>query len=220
MLTDTDSKNAYSVKEMIEFIWSDIKEIKMDYRWDGHAWYSDSNCEIFLTNNGGKMKTFLTLIMVMLLGLTMAWGQEYKADVTGLDSLMVICDITTDCQKMWHIPFDYYTPKISHIPDYEYFEIVEKCDTIWVEEYVLINPDPYFNLDAIYILVEPLYKKIRYVDEIVCHSDTIWADKIPVYLTPDEYERLKLLLNIKPDTGVCEVFVKPLLYEDDAIWDN
>jgi len=27
-LTDTDSKNAYSVKEMIEFIWSDIKEIK------------------------------------------------------------------------------------------------------------------------------------------------------------------------------------------------
>jgi len=28
-MPEKDSKNTYSVKEMIEFIWSDIKEIKM-----------------------------------------------------------------------------------------------------------------------------------------------------------------------------------------------
>jgi len=135
------------------------------------------------------------IVILMSLIATMAWGQDYKADITGLDSLLVIADSAAG--KKGYIILDYIwenqrknTLKITHNPDYEYFKVFEKCDTTWFEEYVLINPDPYFNIDALYVLVEPLYRKNRYVDKIDCHTDTVWADKIPVYLTPDEYELL------------------------------
>ncbi len=75
--------------------------------------------------------------------------------------------------------------EVKHDTLKEYIsEIVERCDTTFKKIWM-----PAGRFDGV-----EYFKRIAVVDTIKVWPDTVWADKIPVYLKPEEYENLKLLL--------------------------
>jgi len=133
------------------------------------------------------MKTFLTLIMVMLLGLTMAWGQDYEKDIKCKD----VPDSIVVSGKLWWgalILYDeWYNPYVAQeeVP----CNCPEGTRAMWRGMGInASNPaSRWYDCWSI---------------KTVC--DTVWADKINVWLTPDEYKILKNMIfrQMNPDIRV------------------
>jgi len=170
------------------------------------------------------MKTILILIVAVFIS-AMAWGQDYMVDITDATIGSLVPEKP-----------DTITKYIKDIKCKDVPDSIVVSGKLWRGALILYDEwyNPYVAQEEVpcncpegtramwqSMVINASYPASRWYDcwsiKTVC--DTIWADKINVWLTPEEYERLKLLLNIKPDTGVCEIFVKPLLYEDDTIWD-
>jgi len=131
------------------------------------------------------------LVLITMLIPVLAFAQSWEWDVgLGVDSLM-ISDYAITCDTVgaaltyadltcWTDNWDKPKPA-KHDTLKEYIvEIKEVCDTLFAKKWM-----PFKVIEGI-----QFYRQMTYIDSVVCHIDTSWANKTPVYLDPDEYEKL------------------------------
>lgn len=150
------------------------------------------------------MKPKLTILAVLVLFLPiMASAQYYTADDTcdvslaaGLTSAAIttgslIIDhnsgdwihATASCMVdsiEWHSPYKKHDTLTSYIT-----EIKEICDTLYKQKFV----------EAGKLKGEMMFEIVYVHDTTKCRMDTTWADKVQVYLKPDELKKLMEILN-------------------------
>lgn len=150
------------------------------------------------------MKTLILTTILLVLPWTVSAEQFYTADDT-LD----LCTSMLDSTYYGGIQITgsgsghgIYTTGISHgiwneapkkhdtLKEYV-TEINEVCDTLWSKHWVpleeLIDGEQYF-------------RQLPKIDSVVCRPDSVWADKVQVWLTPEQTEWLLKFINNPAET--------------------
>jgi len=136
------------------------------------------------------------LITIMVLIPIMALGQNWDWDSGASVDSLLIADITTiTCDTIgsglttldlcaW--TDNWVKPRpVEHDTLTEYItDIGEVCDTLFAKKWM-----PFKKIEGV-----QFYRQMTYIDSVICHIDTTWANKRQVWLEPDQYEKLIDLL--------------------------
>lgn len=140
---------------------------------------------------------FLSALLILVIPLV-ASGQNIlvPAEDTSVINTTYITGTGIGADQLWWGGIDSLMSDIAyfsvkHDTAKEYItKIYEKCDTAWTKEWkpwVVKGGEQYF-------------RRMTKIDSVYCHIDTLWADKKLIYLTPDEMEDLRWLLDSQMDT--------------------
>jgi hypothetical protein len=129
----------------------------------------------------------LTVIMALIPAIALGqWGDMLVADTvnwqTNLSTTEGYLDLdsTYPNSTYWDIQIWEPTP-VKHDTLKEYpTDIKEVCDTVWTKSWM-----PFKKIEG-----TQYFKQMTAIDTVRCRIDTTWADKTPVWLEPDEYEKL------------------------------